>query len=47
MNRIAAFVSVSVFGVLMILLIMAERYHYRDCLRVGHTKLYCVLDRAR
>lgn len=35
---------VVVILVILGIIIWAEIYHYQDCLRVGHTKLYCLLD---
>lgn len=27
--------------------VWGELYHFRDCLRVGHTRLYCLYDIVR
>jgi hypothetical protein len=46
-HLIATFIiALSIYS-LALFAVWAERYHYQDCLRVGHTRTYCVLDIVR
>ncbi len=41
MKTISAYLAL--IAVLIAVAVVWERYSYRECMRVGHTKFYCVM----